>query len=378
MRMTMEDEGMIIELLRKLNGIFTRYVYFEDCSYYPVSSIYVLLTYFYDIFDEIPYLSVSGLLGSGKSRLGDIFQGTCFNPTFSSDYTPASLYRIIDKGGLTLIIDEAEALSYLKRDILPNILRSGYRRNGKVIRCDHCEPREFSTFSPKIIINEGGLVNKALESRTIPIPMIRSRNHLERFRSIRAEVEFREIKHLIGHFTESFRSIISDRYSSFQGVEGLTNRDEEVWTPIIIIAEMLDSMLAQSAIRNQIVGLARRIVEQRRRRQLTDNRDAQILEATSAFVSETEPLHQNGDDLYVGDQLTRFIKDRWNISDLKLEQVSRTLNRYGIINNTFRPRLRIRGDDPIQKSCYSLDRERLSRLTEEYFEGGHDELPSEI
>lgn len=361
---------LCIQLFEKLDGLFQRYIYFEDRSYYPLSSIYVLMTHLYPIFDEIPYISITGLLNSGKSRLGEIFEGTSFNPTNSSDCTPASLYRMIDKGEMTLVIDEAEDLSHLKRDVLLNILRSGYRRNGKALRCDNGEPRKFPTFCPKIIINQGGLIDPALESRTIPILMIRSQNHLETFRFAKVEAEFKEIKDLIALFVQGYKRIISERYLSFQGIEGIENRDLEVWTPIIIIAEILDSAIPESSIRSQMVQLAKRIIAQRRRRQLIENRDAQILEATRTFIGQTSPILQYGRDFYVGEQLCNSIRDQWDIPGLKTEQVSRVLNSHNIIRDIQRIRLNIRENGSskmIQKSCYQLDRERLTELTRDYF-----------
>jgi hypothetical protein len=361
---------LCIQLFEKLDGLFQRYIYFEDRSYYPLSSIYVLMTHLYPIFDEIPYISITGLLNSGKSRLGEIFEGTSFNPTNSSDCTPASLYRMIDKGEMTLVIDEAEDLSHLKRDVLLNILRSGYRRNGKVVRCANGEPREFPTFCPKIIINQGGLIDPALESRTIPILMIKSQNHLEAFRFARVEAEFKEIKDLIALFVQGYRDIIFQRYISYQGVDGITNRDLEVWTPIIIIAEILGSAIPESSIRSQMLELARRIILQRRRRQLIENRDAQILEAVRAFVEEATPILKDGKDFYVGETLCKFIKDQRDIPGLKTEQVSRVLNSHNIIRDIQRFRLNIRENGSskmIQKSCYQLDRERLTELTRDYF-----------
>lgn len=361
---------LCIQLFEKLDGLFQRYIYFEDRSYYPLSSIYVLMTHLYPIFDEIPYISITGLLNSGKSRLGEIFEGTSFNPTNSSDCTPASLYRMIDKGEMTLVIDEAEDLSHLKRDVLLNILRSGYRRNGKALRCDNGEPRKFPTFCPKIIINQGGLIDPALESRTIPILMIRSQNHLETFRFAKVEAEFKEIKDLIALFVQGYERIISERYLSFQGIEGIENRDLEVWTPIIIIAEILDSAIPESSIRSQMVQLAKRIIAQRRRRQLIENRDAQILEATRTFIEQTTPVPKDGKNYYVGEQLCKFIRDQWDIPGLRIEHVSRALNSHYIIRDIQRLRLNIneRGSiTQIQKSCYQLDRERLTELTRDYF-----------
>jgi hypothetical protein len=365
------------QLIEKLTRVFQKFIYFEDNDFYILSGIYVLLTHLYDIFDEIPYIQVSGLKGSGKTRRGDVFEGLCFNPFNSSEISDASLYRVIgqESNGLTMIIDEAEDLSgSTRRSMLLRILRSGYRRDGNVTRCrPNGTVERFPTFCPKIIINEAGIQNLALESRTIPIHMIKSVLPLEEFRFSKIEKEFKEVKELIRSFSEEYRDLVFGRYDSFKGLDGISGRDEEIWTPIIIIADVIATTLDTPHIKEAMLTLAKKIIVQRRRTQLIGDRNAQILESTWAFVEEKEPL--NGDNLYVGEELCRFIKDRWSIPCLNLETVSRTLNRHHIIKEIRRPRLqkRIKGSEiEVQRSCYLLDKERLSKLTIESFQGGED------
>jgi len=99
--------------------------------------------------------------------------------------------------------------------------------------------------------------------------------------------------------------------------------------------------------------------------QLIGNMDAQILEATRAYIEQAKPLNIDG-GLYVGEDLCKSIKELWSIPGLKLETVSRTLKRYDVLTGIKRPRLKIG-----QRACYSLDKEKLLKLTNEYFvEGG--------
>jgi hypothetical protein len=363
------------EMVEKLDQNFRKYIFFEDDIQYRLTSIYVLFTHLYEIFDEVPYLQVLGLKGSGKTRLGDLFEGLCFNPVNSSEFSDASLYREIarQRGNLTLIIDEADDLgSSKRRSTLLRILRSGYRRNGNVVRCGpDGRPEHFSTFCPKVIINDGGIQDPALESRTIPLHMIRSPNILERFRFSKVGTEFKEARELIYSFCDGYRDTISDHYTSFEGIHGISGRDEEIWTPIIVIADVLATILNTPSVKAEIVALGRKIVLERRRKQLIENRDAQILESTRVYIDETNPLDSSG--LYVGEALWRFIKDRSGIPDLKLETVSRTLNRYNIIKDVKRLRLgkEIRDQEiEVQRSCYLIDREKLASLTNEYHAGG--------
>ena len=360
----------IYQLFEKLTKLFRRFIDFDDSLFYILAVIYILITYLYDIFDQVPYIQIFGLKGSGKSLLGELFEGLCFNPFNSSEISDASLYRAIDQeyGGMTMIIDEADDLgSPTRRGILLRVLRSGYRRHGNVTRCGpNGTVQRFSTFCPKIIINERGIHDSALDTRTIPIHMIRSARSLEKFLSAKIGKELKEMKDLIRSFSEDYRDLVSDRYVSFKCVDGISGRDEEIWAPIFIIAEILDAGLAEQHIKKDMHELAREIILQRRVKQMVENKDAQILESTRAFLEQVEPLDPSG--LIVGEALWKFIRDRCGLPDLKLENISRTLNRYDIIKGIKRLRLgkEIRDQEiEVQRSCYLIDKEKLVRLSEE-------------
>jgi hypothetical protein len=365
------------QMFKELTNLFRRFIDFEDVPFYTLSVIYVLLTHVYDIFDETPYLQIFGLKGSGKSRYGDLFEGLCFNPFNSSEITDASLYRAIgqESSGVTMIIDEADDLSSsTQHGTLLRILRSGYRRNGNVSRCGpDGRPEQFSTFCPKIIINERGIEDSALESRTIPIQMIKSVRCLEKFQFSKIGKEFKKARELIRLFCEEYRDLLLDRYGSFEGVDGISGRDEEIWAPIIIIADLLTTLLDKPSIKEKIAGLAKGTILERKRKQLIGNRDLQILESTRAFAEQEKPL--NGGGLFVAEDLRDFTKERWGMTGLSTEAVARTLNRYRIIKEVKRSRLNDSEGGlvkKVQKSCYLFNREILLKLTNEYFEGGEN------
>ena len=358
MSMPQNDEAKLLFL--KMENLFDEYVYFDEPGYKTLSIVYTVFTHLYDIFDEVPYLQIYGPRGNGKSRLGEIFTGLCFNPVNASQITPAALYRKIDasSSGLTLIIDEADDLSSKNgHSALLRILRSGYCRSGKVVNCGgKQEVIEHSTFCPKIIITLEGIGDQALDSRTIPIIMAKSQTDLKKYRSERAEGEYKEIRSLIRPFLESHRDSISNGYASFQGIEGISNREEEIWTPIFLLADCFGK-------KEEMEALAKKIALQRKEMQLIGDRDTQILEATQTFISKEDPIDVKG--FYRGDKLCDFIKGCWDMSKLRLETISRVLYRYKIIKEAKRPRLS--GD---QKTCYLFDKERLAKLTKEYFQEG--------
>jgi hypothetical protein len=369
------------EMFSKLVMFFKRFVYFDDPVFYSLSAIFVIFTYLFDIFDETPYLQIRGPKGSGKTQLGDMFWLLCFNAFISNEISDAAVFRTIaqsySRGGLTLIVDEADDVAgSTRRGILLRTLKSGYRRNGNVTRCGPCGTIDrFPTFGPKIVINEKGIHDSALESRTIPIHMIKAPSPLEKFQFEKVKKEAKEIKELVRSFSEDYRDLIFDRYFSFKGVEGISNRDEEVWMPIIIIADLLAVLLDSPSIKADMVKLARKIILQRKKTELIGNREVQILAGTQAFIEEMSPLKIDGLPFYIGEDLCKSIKDGWSLPNLKLETVSHVLNQFNIIKGLRRPHLKKKIENSeiqVQRVCYLFDEQRLAELTNEYFEGGED------
>lgn len=367
-RKRVPKEDLNSKMFLKLIELLKEYVYFKDPVCYILCLIYAIVTYLLDVWDEVPYLKIFGLPGRGKSRLGELFALLSFNSLKSEDISDAFLYRKIAegemRGGVTLIIDEKDRLSSKHQGLLLSVLRGGYRRGGKVSRCGPGgRLEEFSTFSPKIIVNIKGILDPALESRTIPIQMFRREGQLVRFRFRRAQKEFDEAKILISWFVEHHRDLISGSYDNFESVEGLLDRDEEVWAPIIVVARLLSNVLEEPSIEQDITALAKRTVGERRRGQLIDNRDLQILVSTRAFVKNG---NQVGNGFYVMEEIRDSIIEQWGLNNLSTQAVTRVLNQHGVIEGFFQPHYRPRISSKVQRTCYRLNKERLSEVTKEF------------
>ncbi len=196
-----EEYGSDSELLGEIRSFIHRYV---DVSplFEEIASYYVLLTWIYDAFNELPYLRVRGDFGSGKTRFLLTVGSICYKPIFASGSSTVSpLFRILDAFRGTLIIDEGDfRLSDEKAEVV-KILNNGNACGFPVLRSEangkkEFDPRAYEVFGPKLVATRGFFEDRALESRCITedmgqaslrddIPLNLDEHHKEEARRLR-------------------------------------------------------------------------------------------------------------------------------------------------------------------------------------------------
>lgn len=159
-------------LISQIQSFIHRYVDLSE-TFELVATYYVLLTWVYDTFNEIPYLRVRGDYGSGKTRFLLTVGSLCYKPIFASGAsTVAPLFHILDQVGGTLVLDEGDfRFSDATADIA-KILNNGNAKGFPVLRCEKINQREFSpraytVYGPKIVASRHDYEDMALESRFI-------------------------------------------------------------------------------------------------------------------------------------------------------------------------------------------------------------------
>ncbi len=142
--------------------------------YEQICSWYVLFTWVFDCFNELPYLRVIGDYGSGKSRFLQAVGNLCYKPIFANGATTVSpIFRLIDEFQGTLVIDEADFSQSDAYSEIIKILNSGHSKGMPVIRSEggsdgkSFEPRSFKVFGAKLIATRNFYKDKALESRCL-------------------------------------------------------------------------------------------------------------------------------------------------------------------------------------------------------------------
>lgn len=167
-----KEYGSKRELLDAVRSFIHRFV---DLSplFEEATAGYVLLSWLYDSFEELPYLRVRGDYGSGKSRFLLIVGSLLYKPLFASGASTVSpIFRILDAFRGSLVIDEGDfRLSDEKAEIV-KILNNGNARGFPVLRSEQTpskeyNPRAYAVFGPKVIATRGDFQDRALESRTL-------------------------------------------------------------------------------------------------------------------------------------------------------------------------------------------------------------------
>jgi len=162
--------GITKDLIREIQAHIHTYVEVSP-QYETLASWYVLLSHIYDQVYTIPYLRALGDTGTGKTRFQDVIGGLCYKPMFiSGAVTPAPIYRMIERWGGTMIIDEADLYKSNETNEIITILNCGNQRGRAVMRCQKDNPdkiQHFSTYGPKIIATRQTFTDKALESRCL-------------------------------------------------------------------------------------------------------------------------------------------------------------------------------------------------------------------
>jgi hypothetical protein len=167
-----EEYGTEEELVAQVQSFIHRYV---DVSplFEKIASYYVLFSWVYDGFNELPYLRLRGDPGSGKTRFLLTVGSLCYKPIFASGASTVSpLFRIIDSFRGTLIIDEGDFRLSDERAEIVKILNNGNARGFPVLRSEVTPSREFNptaytVFGPKLVATRGFFQDRALESRCL-------------------------------------------------------------------------------------------------------------------------------------------------------------------------------------------------------------------
>lgn len=168
-----EEFASKAELVAGIRSFLHRYVDLTPL-FEQIAAHYILLSWVYDDFQELPYLRVMGAPGSGKTRFLLTVGSLCYKPIFASGASTVSpLFRILDSMKGTLVIDEADFRGSDEKSDVTKILNNGTVRGFPVLRAEQnaqtgeYNPHAYHVFGPKLVATRSGFEDRGLESRFI-------------------------------------------------------------------------------------------------------------------------------------------------------------------------------------------------------------------
>jgi len=301
-----------VQLVKEVRQFIHRYADLTE-SFEEAATYYVLLTWVYDTFNELPYLRLKGDFGTGKTRCLLTIGSLCYKPMFVSGASTVSpMFRIIDCFRGTLILDESDfRFSDEKAEII-KILNNGNARGFPLLRSEatptkEYNPRAFDVFGPKIIASRSLFDDRALESRCITETMtgLPARKDIPISLPNSFHAEALEVRNKL--LTYRFRTFDRIRATQTGFDHRLEPRIAQVFTPLLAVTSDADAQ-------NRLLSLAKRHAES-----LVADREsslqAQILDIIWAMRTEGAPwsvkdIAERFATRY-GSELERPVTPRW-------------------------------------------------------------------
>jgi hypothetical protein len=169
---TPQEYGTEEDLVSGIGSFVHRYADLSP-GFERVATHYILLTWLYDAFNELPYLRLRGDFGTGKTRTLLTIGSLCHKAFFASGASTVSpVFHTLDAFQGTLIFDEADFRFSDERAEIVKILNNGNVRGMPVLRTmmnrqREFNPQAFQVFGPKIVATRGSYEDRGLESRFI-------------------------------------------------------------------------------------------------------------------------------------------------------------------------------------------------------------------
>lgn len=339
-----------VALFDGIQGLFRTYLDYPDERYHVFMSLWCIGTYFFMLFESYPYIFLNATKRAGKTRTIEIAAPICFNSVMAASVSDAALYRSIETDRCTFFCDEAKKFkSENPKDLSDRleIVNSGYKKSGSVRRCvgDNHVPQDFSTYSPKLLANVEGL-EQTTEDRTMVLRLLRSRRRIPKFNSKSLAPIFQGLRNDLYVLAMLHHQEIFEIYSKLEGDELLKDREEELWGPILAIAEFIDRCRLESTMgiekEESLTERMRSLALDCQQRKVEDDEDEnaeqRILRWVIEFIKDPDYNPRRDDagnttEFYSSDVLLAFIRDQEGLDWVTKHYLGRVLKKLQIVKD---------------------------------------------
>lgn len=346
-----EEYGSEEQLLAEIEAFIHRYVDVRPL-FEKIASYYILLSWVYDGFNELPYLRLRGDPGSGKTRFLLIVGSICYKPIFASGASTVSpLFRMLDAFRGTLIIDEGDFRMSDERAEIVKILNNGNVQGFPVLRSEasgnnrEFNPRAYAVFGPKLVATRGFFEDRALESRFITEEMgqQRLRDDVPINLPSTYKEEARHLRNKLLIFR--FRNLHRRQPSEALVDRGIEPRLNQIFVPLL---SMIEDPQAREELREVARSYNREMISERGM-----DTEAQVLEIIQEMLGSPY-----APQLSIKDITSRFLARHETDYDRKI--TTKWIG--GIIRN----KLRLQAYRQAGGYILNLDASKLERLYQRY------------
>jgi len=223
------------------------HVELPDERQYDLITAFIYASYIPECFYVVPYLHIIGPKGTGKTRLGNLLQQTCYRGFMSSNISEAALFRAVEAFTPTLLLDEAEIYNEKNRSAIQNLLNAGYKRGNPAIRIGGMAEGNpklelFDVFGFKALIGTGGFKG-TLESRAHRITMEKNlspvayRIDFEKAKNIRSQLLMWRFRRLADFASVVNVVSVGIPHTQPKGMEYADGRFVELYQPLLFVAD---------------------------------------------------------------------------------------------------------------------------------------------
>lgn len=243
------------DILKRAEHFISSYATLAHDYYLLPLALWAAGTHIWPSFDAFPYLVITAYVKrAGKTRLMELESMIAANGrTFSPD-SPASMFRSLQEEKPTMFIDEAEKLNQ-EQHPAREFLNKGYKRGQTISRFIGGEVVDFECYGPKCFVLIGDVYD-TLRDRSLQVTM-RRRTPVEsasenKFRRAIVEPEAAILRDAIHEVMTEKQSEIETVYAQLGTLSFLNDRDEELWSPLFAIAQVLCPQRMEELIKSAV------------------------------------------------------------------------------------------------------------------------------
>lgn len=232
------------DLLDASKTFISRFCAFPDEHSLVAVTLWAAHTHMASHFYSTPRLAlISPEPSSGKTRVLEVLDLLVSHSMFAFNASPAAIFRTLEDGLITLLLDEVDAIWGSRRkdehhEDLRALLNAGYKRGASIPRCvgpNHIV-QHFQVFCPVAMAGIGNLPDTII-SRSVIIRMRRRApdERVEPFKGRLHAAEGNRLRQEMAEWADFVGETVGNAWPDMP--PGVEDRNEEIWEPLLAVAD---------------------------------------------------------------------------------------------------------------------------------------------